>query len=108
MANDFEPRVGHRFEFRTKPQPGWSGIVNCEVLDVDPPRRLVHTWRNENVDTVVTFTLSPTDGSTNLRLEHTGFKGMRTVMVSFILGSGWKGMVRKGLPAVLDRLSGTP
>ena len=108
MENDFEPKVGHRFQLRTKPQPGWSGIVNGEVLEVDPPRRLVYTWQNENVETVVTFTLTPTEAGTHLRLEHTGFKGLRAVMVSFMLGGGWKGIVNRHLPAVLETLDVPP
>jgi uncharacterized protein YndB with AHSA1/START domain len=28
MQNDFEPRVGHKFQFRSKPVGGWDGIVN--------------------------------------------------------------------------------
>jgi uncharacterized protein YndB with AHSA1/START domain len=36
MPNDFKPVVGHRFTFRTKPAPGFDGIVHCEVL-LPPP-----------------------------------------------------------------------
>jgi uncharacterized protein YndB with AHSA1/START domain len=39
MPNDFEPRVGHEFTFRTEPGPGWDGVVHCRVLEVDPPVR---------------------------------------------------------------------
>jgi uncharacterized protein YndB with AHSA1/START domain len=104
MENDFVPEVGRKFQLRAKPQPGWSGIVNGKVLEVDAPRRLVYSWQNENVDTMVTVTLTPAPGGTNLRLEHTGFEGLRAVMVSFILGSGWKGIIRQQLPAVLERM----
>ncbi len=38
MPNNFEPHVGHEFQFRTKPAPGFDGIVNCVVLEVEPPR----------------------------------------------------------------------
>lgn len=46
MPNDFEPRVGHRFTFRTQPNPqaGFDGIVHCEVLECAPPSRLAYTW----------------------------------------------------------------
>ena len=37
-------------------------------------------------------------------LEHTGFTGLKGITTSFILGSGWKGIVRKGIPAVLARM----
>src|SRR5262245_19151101 len=44
MQNYFKPETGHRFTFRAQPQPGWTGIVNCEVTVVEPLRRLVYTW----------------------------------------------------------------
>jgi uncharacterized protein YndB with AHSA1/START domain len=106
MENDFVAKVGHRFQLRAKPQPGWSGIVEGVVLEVDPPRRLSYTWKNENVDTIVTITLSPTARGTQLRLEHTGFEGLRAVMVSFMLGGGWKGIIKTHLPAAIEKLDG--
>jgi len=45
MENNFEPRLGHRFQFRTKPAPSFDGIVNCEVVTLDEPKRLAYTWR---------------------------------------------------------------
>ena len=44
MENDFTAVVGSRCQFRMKPQPGFNGIVDCEVLEAQPPRRLVYTW----------------------------------------------------------------
>lgn len=103
MENDFEPRVGHRFQLRAKPQPGWDGIVHCEVLELDPPRRLAWSWKsNAPLDTVLTITLTAEGNGTRLRLAHTGFAGMKGVMVSFILGSGWKGIIHKAIPAVVE------
>jgi DNA-binding transcriptional ArsR family regulator len=40
MQNDFRPVVGHRFNFRTTPMPHWNGVVDCEVLVVEPHERL--------------------------------------------------------------------
>jgi uncharacterized protein YndB with AHSA1/START domain len=104
MQNDFEPRVGQKFQFRAKPMGGWDGIVNCEVLELIPERRLVITWNSNVIQTKVTFLLEPEGAGTRFTLLHTGFKGMKGVMVSFILGSGWKGMVRKRLPALVTQL----
>jgi uncharacterized protein YndB with AHSA1/START domain len=110
MPNDFEARVGHAFTFRTRPQPGFDGIVYCEVTELDPPRRLAYTWRGGpgdgklTLDTRLRFTLEPVDGGTRLVLEHTGFEGMRAVAVSFIMGAGWAKMMRGRLPALLDEL----
>lgn len=106
MPNDFQPRLGHKFHFRTKPAPGFDGIVNCEVKEIDPPRRLAFTWKGGPVDTVVAFTLvSTSPGETRLRLEQRGFQGPKACMVSFLLGKGWKRIVHKLLPAVLTRIS---
>jgi uncharacterized protein YndB with AHSA1/START domain len=43
MPNNFEPKVGHKFQFKVGPQPGWRGFVDCEVLEVEEPRRLSYT-----------------------------------------------------------------
>ena len=69
MPNDFRPVLGHKFQFRTKPQPGWDGIVNCEVLELSPPRTLVYSWKGSALDTVVRYTLEAVDGGTKLRLD---------------------------------------
>lgn len=44
MPNNFEPRVGHTFRFHVDPMPGFSGISECRVLEVEEPSRLVYTW----------------------------------------------------------------
>ena len=80
MSNDFQPVVGHRFNFRAEPQGGWNGVTDCEVLAVEPARRLVYSWNSsgeqaaDGVKTVVTWTLTPTDGGTQVRMEHSGFR----------------------------------
>lgn len=73
MANDFEPRVGHRFTLRTAPMGGWNGIIDCQVLAVEPPERLSYSWASMGVETVVTFTLTPTATGARLRMEQSGF-----------------------------------
>lgn len=105
MPNDFAPRVGHKFQFRVKPMWGWRGIVDCEVREVEPPRRLSYTWQGDPKYrvTTVTWILQPTaDGGTRLTLEHRGFRGFGGMMLKWMLGSGWKKMFRTSLPAVLE------
>ncbi len=46
MDNDFQPVLGHAFTFRTKPGPGFDGIVRCRVTELESPRRLAYTWGN--------------------------------------------------------------
>lgn len=108
MPNDFLPIVGHRFQFRTKPAPGFDGIVRCEVLEVSPPWRLVYTWIGGGVDTKLIWTLKEVPEGTSLTLDHTGFKGLRGMLVSGILGKGWRSKILTiNLPALLDRWSGS-
>jgi uncharacterized protein YndB with AHSA1/START domain len=76
--NDFEPRVGHNFTFRVppKPQVGFDGLtVHCEVLECDPPSRLVFSWAAGGpvTDTRVSFQLEPHGDGTRLLFEHSGF-----------------------------------
>jgi uncharacterized protein YndB with AHSA1/START domain len=106
METDFQPYVGHRFKFRTDPAPGFDGIVNCEVIAVEKPRRLAYTWQGGwmKAPTTVTWTLMPQDNGTLLRLEHNGFEGVGGIALSFILGTGWKRMLRSDkLEAIIRR-----
>ena len=78
MKNDFKPVVGHRFSLRADPQPGWNGIVDCEVLVVEPNKTLSYTWISGEADlaikSVVTLSLTPKGAGTLLRMEQTGFR----------------------------------
>ena len=80
--NDFQPSVGHRFNFRTRPIGDWDGVVHCEVLGCDPPRLLRYSWKGgadtnpefgSKLDSVVTWTLTPVEGGTQVRMVHDGF-----------------------------------
>jgi uncharacterized protein YndB with AHSA1/START domain len=76
MKNDFMPAVGHRFNLRGD----WGGVLDCEVLAVEPNRTLSYTWNFAHDDaayalqSVVTFTLTPTPTGTHLRMEQSGFR----------------------------------
>ena len=108
MPNDFELRVGHRFQFNTKPAPGFDGIVRCEVLEIVPLQRLVYSWVGGGVDTQVTWTLTPDGSGTRLTLEHAGFRGLRGLLVSSILGKGWRSRILSvNLPILLARWTGS-
>jgi uncharacterized protein YndB with AHSA1/START domain len=73
MANDFEPTVGHEFTLRTQAVGGWNGIIECQVLAVEPPHKLSYTWASMGLESVVTFTLAPTASGARLRMEQSGF-----------------------------------
>jgi uncharacterized protein YndB with AHSA1/START domain len=73
MKNDFRADLGHRFSFRADPQPHWNGVVDCEVLEIEPHRRLSYAWGALGLESVVTFTLTATSTGTHLRMEQSGF-----------------------------------
>ena len=73
MNNDFEPVIGRKFKFRSTPVPQWDGIIDSEVLVVDPLKRLSYTWGTMGLESVVLFSLTPAEGGTHLRMEHSGF-----------------------------------
>lgn len=76
MKNDFAPVVGHRFNLRGE----WGGVLDCEVLTIEPNRSLSYTWNFAhedaafNLTSVVTFTITPTRNGTHLRMEQAGFR----------------------------------
>ncbi|MEK9278312.1 MULTISPECIES: SRPBCC domain-containing protein [unclassified Bradyrhizobium] len=76
MKNDFKPVVGHKFNLRGE----WGGVLDCEVLTIEPHRSLAYTWNfthedaNFDLRSVVTFTLTPAGGGTHLRVEQAGFR----------------------------------
>lgn len=76
MKNDFEAAVGRRFQLRGD----WGGVLDCEVLAIEPQRTLSYSWNHAHEDpaydlrSVVTFTLTPTGAGTHLRVEQSGFR----------------------------------
>jgi uncharacterized protein YndB with AHSA1/START domain len=69
MKNDFKPVVDHRFSLNAE----WGG-VDCQVRTVEPNRTLSYTWDTKDLESVVTWTLTPTDSGTHLRMEQVGFR----------------------------------
>lgn len=131
MENNIVPAVGHYFTFKMKPQKGWDGITHCEIIAVDPQKHIAYTYRGEatgekalacagihsstadkltkgiftKLDTVLSFTLEPTCGGTILKMEHSGYKGLKLVIISLIMQMGWKKQLRKKLPKALEQMS---
>ena len=105
----FSPAVGTRFQFVAKPRPGWRGIVNCEVLEVQEPCLLRYSWTGDDngKTTYVTYRIEPHAGGTRFTFEHTGFTGAGGFFLAKLLGSVRKKMLTVGLPAVLDDLDDT-
>jgi uncharacterized protein YndB with AHSA1/START domain len=98
MPNDFEPVLGKRFTFKTKPMGGWDGVVHCEVLEIVPNEKLVYSWKggsDENakygssLNSAVTWTLTPAAGGTRLKLVHSGFRSPENDFAFEAMSSGW-------------------
>ena len=103
----FEPRVGCRFQFITKPAPGFDGVIHCEVLEADPPRRLSYSWRSgrAKTPTTVLWQLVREGEGTRLVFDHTGFRGPGGFFVRTLLGRGWGHKLRDYLPLLLERVA---
>ena len=104
MKNDFAPVVGHRFNLRGE----WGGVLDCEVLEIEPHETLSYTWDFANDDpayalkSVVRFTLTPTATGTHLRMEQSGFRPDQKQAYGGA-HAGWKQMLEK-LDEVVARI----
>lgn len=104
MQNDFVAQMGHKFQLQTD----WGGVMQCEVLALEPYDRLSYSWNFANDDplyaleSVVTFTLTPQDGGTHLRVEQTGFRPDQKQAYGGAHG-GWKSFLGK-LDLVIGQL----
>ncbi|AYV49231.1 polyketide cyclase [Caulobacter flavus] len=96
MKNDFAPKVGHRFQLKGE----WGGTLDCEVLTLEPGRALAYRWDFAHEDpayaleSVVTFTLTPTADGTRLRMEQAGFRPDQTQAYGGA-HAGWKSFFDK-------------
>jgi uncharacterized protein YndB with AHSA1/START domain len=89
MQNDFLPVADHAFTLR-----GDWGSVDCRVLTIKPNRTLSYTWGAMGLDSIVTWTLTPTAAGTHLRLEQTGFKPDQT-QAYMGAKAGWRSFLEK-------------
>jgi len=96
MKNDFAPKVGHQFKLTGE----WGGVLDCEVLAVEPYRTLSYTWDFKhddpafNLRSVVTFTLTPSAAGTHLCMEQSGFQpGQKAAYGG--AQAGWKAFLEK-------------
>ncbi len=97
MRNDFRAVEGHRFSLEAE----WGG-VDCRVVAAEPHRSLTYTWQTKDLDSLVTWTLSPSGAGTLLRMEQSGF---RPDQQPYYRGAtvGWKRFLA-AMEEVLSRL----
>ncbi len=72
MPNNFEPRIGHKFQFTSNSLPGLETTIHCEVIELDEPKHLAYTWQDSNTGepSLVIWTLTPVKDGTQLELKH--------------------------------------
>ena len=112
MKNDFQPVVGHKFQFHTKPIPkmGFDGNVYCEVLEIVHGQKLVYSWKGGprpgviGLDTLLTWTLIPENNGTKMTLEHSGFRGMKNLVPSVFMENGWKKGIAHRFAKMLEEM----
>jgi uncharacterized protein YndB with AHSA1/START domain len=103
MKNDFQPILGHEFQFKINPVPAldFDGIVHCRVLEILPFKKLSYSWKTgpgdgtTTIDSVVVWTLEPKDKGTELLLEHTGFSETANLAMFNALNGGWLTNIKK-------------
>jgi uncharacterized protein YndB with AHSA1/START domain len=86
MPNDFEPVVGYRFTFKTRPMGDWDGIVHCEVLQCEPPLLLRYSWKGGS-------RLTRVEGGTHLKMVHDGFVFPGNRLAFDAMAPGWGGVM---------------
>lgn len=104
----FAAVVGNRSRFVAKPNPGWRGYVECEVLEVRERELLRYSWIGDDggKPTFVTYRLEPHQGGTRLTFEHVGFEGVGGFLLAkLMLGPGWRKMLGAAFPRVLADLA---
>jgi uncharacterized protein YndB with AHSA1/START domain len=131
MKNDLVPEIGKEFTFQMAPQKGWDGTTYCQITELEPMKKMSFSYKGSatgekalacagihsdkadslgkgiftELDTMLTFKLESTCGGSCLTLEHSGYRGLKLVIISLIMGIGWKKQLGKRLPPVLKQIS---
>ena len=100
--SDFKPVVGHHFHIRRTPKPDVNIVVDCLVLEVEPNKALSYKWDGMGLETVVSWTLTPTRTGTHLRMEQSGFRADQKQAFGGAMG-GWRQFFAK-LEQGLERI----
>jgi len=102
MKSDFQPVEGHRFTLTNEPRPDVKVTIEGEVLQAEPNKTLSYSWKAYGLETVVTFTLTPTETGTHLRMEQSGF-GPNDNAAFYGARAGWTQFL-KALEETLKRI----
>jgi len=109
MPNNFpaNAKVGDRFQFRIDPMGPLGGTVECEILELEAPTRMVWSWTGCKASGKkmgpqrVEWQLTARGASTHLRLTQSDV-GKMPFLMRLMMSFGWGTMVKKWLPRVLE------
>lgn len=99
-TKDFELELGKKFQFKTKPQGGFDGIIHCEILAIEQPNMISYSWQSKDMKnpTIVIWHLKQlSKNETVVNLSHNGFEGFSGWVTKQILNFGWKKLLSKKL-----------
>ena len=100
----FEAIEGKRFTYQTTPAGAWDGVIHCQVLEIIPNRRLSYAWKGgdegnkgygSRLDSIVTWSLTPVDAGTRVRLVHSGFVTPTNDTAYKNMSEGWTKVVQR-------------
>jgi uncharacterized protein YndB with AHSA1/START domain len=77
MKNNFKPVADHRFNLRAD-----GGAVDCQILAVEPNKKLSYTWAAYGLESVVTWTLAPTSTGASGRISSRPTRAARQLSIS--------------------------
>jgi uncharacterized protein YndB with AHSA1/START domain len=102
----FSTAVGTHFRLIGKPQVGWSGVIDCEVLEAREPSVLRYSWVADGGDMLqLTYGLEPHNGGTRFTFDQTGFKGIGGFLLAkLVMTPVRKEMFGVRIPSLLNDL----
>ena len=106
----YKAEIGHVFHMqqdRDKHARGdTSGATHCELLALDPPRRMVFSWYLPDMPkTQVSIALTPAGAGTRAELRHSGWDQLEGDAIAAIrdaLAGGWRSFVLPQLKRVAE------
>lgn len=95
LDTNFVPEIGRSFEMWCENKDGSIDTYHCQVLELEPPRRMLWSWvlagsESEGI-TFVAFELEPLEAGTKLTLTHSGDRDSATIEM---FRSGWPAKLR--------------
>jgi hypothetical protein len=102
----FAPVAGQRFQLRVAPTGAAETLVDCEVIEVDYPTRVVFTWRvaSTRAPATAAFTLRQTELGPRLGVNRVAGDPASCDVANVLLGRNWqRTLFAEALPQYLER-----